>query len=121
MFWIAPYVDLNTGNLQKIQFTGDPQTVFQTTNYRASLYDKSNTCPVKSFVKFDPMMYTLTLSYDKIKFDANTTCSSLLNSSLVIDPFVEEYDIDLIKFDIIMDIRTFLLAVSVVFYFNLIM
>ena len=116
MFWIAPYVDQNTGNLQRIQFTGDPRTVFQTANYHASLYNKSNTCPVKSFVKFDPMMYTLTLSYDKKLYEANSVCSSLLNSSLIIDPFFEEYDIDLIKFDFIIDIRTFLLAVSVFNY-----
>jgi len=115
MFWIAPYVDQNTGNLQRIQFTGDPQTVFQTANYHASLYNKSDTCTEKSFVKFDPMMYTLTLSYGKTTYEADPLCSSMLNSSLIIDPFFEAYDIDLYKFDIIMDIRTFLLAVSVFF------
>ena len=116
MIFTSSIVDQNTGNLQRIQFTGDPQTVFQTANYHASLYNKSNICPVKSFVKFDPMMYTLTLSYDKKLYEANSVCSSLLNSSLIIDPFFEKYDIELFNFDFIIDIRTFLVAVSVFNY-----
>ena len=113
MIFTSSIVDQNTGNLQRIQFTGDPQTVFQTANYHASLYNKSDTCTEKSFLKFDPMMYTLTLSYDKTTYEADPLCSSMLNSSLIIDPFFEAYDIDLYKFDIIIDIRTFLVAVSV--------
>ena len=119
MIFTTSIVDPNTGNLQRIQFTGDPQTVFQTANYHASLYDKSNTCPVDSLVTFDPMMYTLTLSYNKTKYESDSVCSSLLNSSLVIDPFFEKYDIVLNNFDFIIDIRSFLVAVSVFNYYSI--